>query len=78
MNFQVGQVFNKNNNEMCLIELINYDDKCYGLFSIEGTKVTFAFYEIYDTGSNYKLLAITDDNLNNKLLGIFEEMNHDE
>lgn len=78
MNFQVGQVFNKNNNEMCLLELINYENKLYGLFSMESNKVTFIFYEIYDTGTNYKLLAITDDNLNNKLLSIFEEMNNDE
>jgi len=78
MNFKVGQVFNINGNELCLLELINYGNDLYGLFSMEDKKFSYIFYQIVDTGSNYQLISVVDDDMNNMLMTIYEEMNANE
>lgn len=78
MNLQVGQIFEKEGNTFCLIELLNLDGKDYALFSVESSKISYIIYEINTTDQGYNLIAVTDDSLNNRLMSIFEEKNEDE
>lgn len=72
---QVGQIFKKNGQEYCLVDLIFYDNIQYALFLIESDKVDYKFFAIHDDGKGYTLTEINDVELNNILFEIFEEKN---
>lgn len=74
MNFKEGQILNIENNNLCLLKIINYQSKVYGLFSLETNKLVYLFYEIVDTGNGYNLFRVVDDYLNSLLLSMFEEI----
>lgn len=69
---EIGQIFEKNNYEFCLIDIVNYENKKYGLFSLESNKLSYVFYEILESENSYNLLKVNDEQLNFKLLEIFE------
>ena len=70
--FQIGQIFVKNGIEFCLIELVNYDGNLYGFFSVEDKKIDYIFYEMKQTETGCKLVAVVDENLNNILFSMVE------
>lgn len=74
---EVGQIFKRNDNELCLLKLIEYDNKHYALFSVENTKMEYLFYEVlYNTNNgSFNLTLVNDDDLNNVLFEIVEEDN---
>ena len=75
---QVGHVFKRDGQTFCLIDFVDYGEKRYALFSVEAPKIIYVFYEINQNETGYNLIGIHDDDLNNKLLSIFEEKNKDE
>lgn len=70
--FKVGQIFNKEGKEFCLLEIINYNNCVYGFFSIEDKKLDYIFYEIKQTEMGYNLNVVVDKNLNNILFSLVE------
>ncbi len=70
---EVGQIYKKNGYTYCLIDIINYENKKYGLFSLESNKIAYIFYEIFETNNGYSLKRVNDEQLNFKLLEIIEK-----
>ena len=48
--FEVGKTFVKNGNIFCLIEILNYNNENYGVFSVEDDdkKTSFIVYKIIE------------------------------
>ena len=70
---EIGQIFNKNGVEYCLLDILILDDKKYALFSLETDKLSFSFYEIIENETDYDLKFIDDQQLNFHLLELYEE-----
>ena len=79
MNLQIGQIFERENKELCLLDFVDYENQKYALFSIEDkdanskNKLYYNFYKIEQLSGGYKLYVVDDDSLNNYLLSICEE-----
>ena len=61
MKLEVGQIFNKNGKEYCVLELLSFNNKEYVLFSVESTKLDYLFYEIISQHDDYRLNLVTDN-----------------
>lgn len=74
---EVGQIFKRNNSELCLLKFLEFDNKHYALFSVENTKIEYLFYEIiYNSGNgSFNLSMVVDDELNNILFEMIEVEN---
>lgn len=68
--FQIGQIFNKNGIEMCVVDIIEYNMKKYLLMSQENECIDYVFYEMQKSELGYKLIKINDDELNYNLFNI--------
>ena len=75
--FEEGQIFNKDGDEYCVLDVLEYEGKTFVLFSIESGKVGFSFYQVDLEGDNYNLVSVIDDNLNNILMNMYEEKNNE-
>ena len=73
--FKVGQVFNKNGKDYCVIDIINYMDKTFLLLSEQDDKISFFFYDVILLNNNYKLLKVKNQSLINELYSLYEERN---
>lgn len=69
---EIGQIFEKNGYEFCVLDIIDYNMKKYVLFSIEAEKVEYAFYEINFINDRYNLKKIDDNLVECTLFNIFE------
>lgn len=73
MNFVVGQVFNKNGNMYCVLDLITYNLKNYVLFSVEsGKQFYFDIFEINTSFDRYDLIKVNNQAIFNSVMEIFE------
>ena len=74
MKFKVGQVFKKLGKVYCVLDVINYNEKTYVLFSVEtGRKFYFDIYEIQEEIDSYNLLKVKEQELFNSIMYIFEK-----
>ena len=69
---EIGHILEKDGYEYCLIDFFNYTNKVYALFSVEADKISYIFYEVFESENEYSLKMVEDDNLNFKLLELFE------
>lgn len=70
---EVGQIFNKDNAVFCVLDLLDYNDVHYALFSKETEKVEYLFYEIVKVDNGYTLVEVEDDELNFALFDLVEK-----
>ena len=60
------------NAVFCVLELLNYNNSYYALFSKETDKVEYVFYEVIKVDGGYTLLEVEDDKLNFALFELIE------
>lgn len=75
--FEVGQIFNKDGIEYCVLDLIEYNNNTYIFMSVEDGNIEYLFYEVKKTNNGYNLELIIDDELNNYLFSIEEVKNNE-
>ena len=75
--FEVGQIFNKDGIEYCVLDLIEYNNNTYIFMSVEDGNIEYLFYEVKKINDGYNLELIIDDELNNYLFSIEEVKNNE-
>lgn len=65
---EVGQIFKRDEYELCLIKLFMYNNVQYAMFSIENMKVNvdklkYKFYTVNYVSGAYQLNEVVEDNL---------------
>lgn len=75
---EVGQVFERNGYELCLIELFVYNNVQYAMFSIENMnenndKLKYKFYSVNYTEDGYELKEVVEENLLFTFYDMFEK-----
>ena len=81
---EVGQVFKRNDYELCLIELFIHNNVQYAMFSIENmkkndNKLNYKFYTVNYVADGYDLNEVVDEHLLFTLYDMFEKgMIHNE
>ena len=70
--FRIGQVFNKDGYDFCILDLIDYNGKKYALLSVEKEQIEYLFYEIVHNEDGYELIHIYDNEIEFALFNIFE------
>lgn len=75
---EIGQTFNKNGYELCLIELLLLNNSQYALFSVENINdksipLTYKFYLVNYINGDYKLDEVVDEKLLFQLYEIIEK-----
>ena len=64
---KIGQIFEKDGIELCLLEIVELFDKKYVLFSAQLEKMEYYFYEVVFLEEGYKFIMVEDEEINNKL-----------
>lgn len=79
---EVGQIFRKNDQIYCVIDVLDFNMKKYVLFSVESdgeeeNELDYSFYEIVKNNSNFELSLVMDENINYELFKIVEGEKND-
>ena len=61
---EVGQTFKKNKLLYTVLDIFAYNNKYYALFSIEGKKLNYIFYEVREN-NGYDLKEVKEQELLN-------------
>lgn len=69
---EVGQIFQRKGYSLCVLDILDYNQKKYALFSVEREKVEYKFYEIMFDNAGYHLEQITDTEVENALFSIVD------
>ena len=69
---EVGQIYNKDGFQYCVLDFINYNNKRYVLLSRESEKITYIFFELFEFNDIFQLVEVKDEVMNNILLECFE------
>jgi hypothetical protein len=56
----------------CVLDIIEFNSKNYVLFSVEGDKLEYLFYEIISNNNGYNLNLVNDDLIKYNLMNIIE------
>ncbi len=70
--FQVGQIFKRDGYELCVLDIVNYNNKYYIFTSVEKEKIEFLFYEVEKHNTSYALKKVSDDMLEAQLFSIVD------
>ena len=71
---EVGHIFTRDNIKFCVVDILDYNSKKYGLVSVENnTGLKFDFYEITQNDDGCKLNKVYDDELILDLMELVEE-----
>lgn len=62
--FEVGQIFNRDGYEFCVLKIFDFNGKKYILFGVEKEKIEYMFYEVLYNESGYNLRKVVDDETN--------------
>ena len=76
MIFEEGQIITRNGIEYCVLDTIDYANKTYVLFASQSDKIGFSFFEVQRIKDLFNLFEVTDDNLNNILMSLYEAKNY--
>ena len=68
----VGQIYNKNGKDFCVLDLIDYNTKKYVLMSAESDKIEFLFFTILQGDGFIRLEQVVDKELEFTLFHIIE------
>ena len=58
---EVGHVFSKNGYTLCILNVLDYNEKKYVFVAAEKEKIEYLFYEIIFTDVGYKLVEVLDE-----------------
>lgn len=70
--FNIGQVFKKDGQEICILDIIQYENRQYAFMSVESEKLEYLFYEIIQVNQGYNLNLVTNEDFNNILFSLVE------
>ena len=60
---QEGQVFNRGETKIHVLELLDFEGKKYAFMYLEDKNVMFKFYEIVDDGTGFNLTEVEDERI---------------
>jgi len=70
---EVGKTFKKGDKIFCLVELLNYNNEKYAVFSVEDKELSFIIYKVIENENDYQLIMVNDEQLKFTLFELIEK-----
>lgn len=75
MNFEEGQIIERDGKTFCVLDIIEYNNDVYILMSRESEKIGYGFFKHEKVNGGHRLALVTNEDLNQKLMEIYERRN---